>query len=366
MKIGILTRRFGYNMGSSLQSFAIAELIRGLGHEVEVINYDESSAHWKWKIRPVVENFEYHLRQLLPKEKFEYLEHRHNQIACFENFEKSFLPLSKECVSSSKQLEYISDRYDKIVVGSDQIWSPFLFDSNYFGGFLHENCRDKIIPYAPSLGTSNIEYITERQKTLLKSLTHLSCREYEGAEIIKEITDRDVTVVLDPTLMLSSQTWYDLANSCKVEGIPHRYCLTYFLGNSTNNDVIHHKSKEIGLEVVNVSMFNRPNDTIANFDVKNIGPAEFLSLFLNAEHVFTDSFHATVFSWIFNRDFTVFERFKSTDTINQNSRIHTLLKILGKEVNLYGAQDKYPGLPTIEEKKKISKEYLECCISESV
>lgn len=55
MKIGILTRRYGYNFGSALQGFAIMQLVKNQGHDVEVIKYDETSNHWLWKIRPFVE-----------------------------------------------------------------------------------------------------------------------------------------------------------------------------------------------------------------------------------------------------------------------------------------------------------------------
>ena len=71
----------------------------------------------------------------------------------------------------------------------------------------------------------------------------------------------------------------------------------------------------------------------------------------------TDSFHATIFSWIFKRNFTVFERFNSSDIQNQNSRIYTLLRILGCEGRLYGGNLK-DSEPLFNNAKKISLEYL--------
>lgn len=315
MKIGILTRRYGYNMGSSLQAFAIAEVVKRMGHEVEIINYDESSAHWRWKVRPFIENILYKIRGLLPDRKRDYLNRRNRQIYRFQNFESKYFPLTDKFIRTADELRSLSEYYDKIIVGSDQIWSPFLFDSNYLGGFLGESERKKIIPYAPSLGISYIDYVSDEEKTLLKSLSFLSCREHEGAEIIKEITGKDVIEVLDPTLILSSEIWHSMAVEHPVAGIPDRYILTYFLGEHVDNKEIQHKASHLNLKVVNVNMFNRPNDIIADIDAKDLGPGEFVNLVAKADFIFTDSFHATVFSWIFNKEFTVFERFKSTDII---------------------------------------------------
>lgn len=126
MKVGILTRRYGYNMGSTLQAYAMFEMIHGLGHEVEIIDYDESSAHPVWKVRPFTEHLLYRFHIPPKGVKRDYLEHRMAQESKFNEFESKYLPLTPIKYSSKSQLRKLAYNYDKIVVGSDQIWNPFL------------------------------------------------------------------------------------------------------------------------------------------------------------------------------------------------------------------------------------------------
>lgn len=358
MKVGILTRRYGYNMGSSLQAFAMAEMIKNLGHDVKIINYDESSAHPRWRIRPIIDQALYYTRFILPRKLRAYLKHRHNQENRFKKFENTYFPITNKKISSSKKLAKIAVDFDKIVIGSDQIWNPFFFDPNFLGSFLDKSQRQNIVPYAPSIGTSDMSLITDYEKELLKTLPIISCREKEGANIIKSITGKNVEVVLDPTLMVSKQTWKSIADKHAFYQLKTAYVLTYFLGADIPFLEIERQSKCNNAIVINISMFNRPNDVKADINFENVGPGEFLYLIKNAECILTDSFHATIFSWIFSRKFTVFERFKKNDIRNENSRIYTLLNIIGKESNLYGA-DLEDSEPIVKEKLELSKKYLD-------
>ncbi len=105
-------------------------------------------------------------------------------------------------------------------------------------------------------------------------------------------------------------------------------------------------------------MFNRSNNSDPDIDLMDMGPGEFLYLLKNANHVLTDSFHAIIFSWIFNRSFTIFERFKSTDAQNQNSRIHTLINILGCQSSLFGTTAHVGDSHQIETRRKKSLEFI--------
>ncbi len=238
MKIGILTRRYGYNMGSTLQAFAICELIKALGYDVEIIDYDETTKYPRWKIRPLIEHALYPVKAILGRNKSIYLRHRQLQEKKFNSFEKKYLPLSCKRLSSDKSLKNISRNYYKIVAGSDQIWSPFLFDSNFLGGFLSQEEKNKFVPYAPSIGTSKIGDIGEKERHLLKELPILSCREDVGADIVSKITGKHVPVVLDPTLMVAKETWLNIADRHCIKNLPSNYIVTYFLGNDAHMDVV--------------------------------------------------------------------------------------------------------------------------------
>lgn len=357
MNIGVLTRRYGFNMGSSLQAFAIAKLVETLGHDVQIIDYDESSAHIAWKIRPMVEHFQYNVRLPLWDGKRAYLTHRIKQERRFQKFEKNYMPLTEVMCRNGNSLRKQSLGYDWIVVGSDQIWNPYLFDPNYFGAFLSKDDRSKIIPYAPSIGTSDLSAIPDRETELLNALSVLSCREKEGADIINKLTGRTVPVVLDPTLMIDFDVWESIANAHQIELPADEYILTYFLGNNEGYSIMDELKGEKDCPLVNVAMFNKPFKVKSALDMKDVGPGEFLYLIKNAKRVITDSFHATIFSWVFEREMTIIERFKNGEKQGQNSRIHTLVSVLGCESKIYGSSEQdSPG--KYQDLKKASLEYL--------
>lgn len=334
MKIGILTRRYGFNMGSTLQAFAMSDLAKRFSDDVEIIDYDESSAHPLWKLRPMVEHIQYRYFKPILHSKRTYLYHRITQENKFHKFEQLYLPLSEEKVSSSKSLTRLAKKYDKILIGSDQIWSPFLFDRIFFGAFLPTSEKTKAILYAPSIGTSNTNLISHEQKDLIRGLVAISCREEAGAKIINRITGKDIPVVLDPTLMVIPEKWDIMADASKVSGLPDQYVLTYFLGKNAHQRELEIFASEHSAKIVNVAMFNKANDVKPYINIYDAGPSEFLYLIKNASGIATDSYHATIFSWIFRKDFKIFQRFKSGDPRNQNSRIDTLVKTLGCESKL--------------------------------
>ena len=101
----------------------------------------------------------------------------------------------------------LNSKYDKFVCGSDQIWSPNLFDENYFLKFVDN--PDKKIAYAPSFGVNEIvdDELKINIGDLVKDIGSLSIREDVGVNIIKDIANRDAKVVLDPTLLLEKEIW---------------------------------------------------------------------------------------------------------------------------------------------------------------
>lgn len=333
MRIGILTRRAGYNIGSTLQAYAMARFISDAGYHCQIIDYDEYSGHPMWKVRPTIENFQWGLLKILPwrehVKKYDYLLARSLQYKNFKDFEVKYLPLTTTTYHNKRQLQSAINEFDAFVCGSDQIWSPLLYDPVYYFNFVPENREARTVAYAPSIGIDNVDLIGTEQANLMQKLSHISCREQQGARIIERITGRKVPVVLDPTLMVNSTHWEAIAAS----DVPHldcsRYILCYFLGSNVHQNYINRLKSELVCKVVNIQMFNRMNDLQADLPIIDIGPSEFLTLVKGAQWVCTDSFHATIFSYIFGRQVSIFERFKTTDSKNQNSRIHTLINILG-------------------------------------
>lgn len=339
MKIAILTRRAGFNMGTTLQAYAISKFVEQIGYPNVVINYDEYSGHWKWKVRPIIDSIFFTIinichrfcKHMFQKKILE-LTRSYEQMNRFYQFEKEYIPLTNRKYNSLAAMTKDFKNLDACICGSDQIWSPYFFDPVFFLPFI-TSPQTKKIAYAPSLGITDENMIEDKQRRLMQKFSCLSCREYEGAQLIQKITKREVPVVLDPTLMLNFNEWEKLAEkSCIDEN--GKYILTYFLHtdyyiDSIPYDYIEKLKRETRLPVYNVSLFNLVNNIQADKQFTTIGPLEFLSLVKNAEWICTNSFHCCIFSFIFKRRFFVFERFmkNSLNGANQNSRIYNLMEL---------------------------------------
>lgn len=146
-------------------------------------------------------------------------------------------------------------------------------------------------------------------------MSKISVREEAGAKIIKDLTGRDATVLVDPTMLLTKEEWRNVSKKPKgaKEG---GYILTYFL--SPKCDAAKERLEEIrdGREVY--ELLNEKDKVVGT-----VGPSEFLWLFDHADMIITDSFHACVFSFLFNKPFLVYDR--NWNEGNMNSRLETLL-----------------------------------------
>lgn len=339
MKLAILTRLAGYNMGTTLQAYAMSKFVEQIGYPNIVINYNEYAGHWKWKVKPIINSNLLNLMKIFPRfsnavfhKKFKELTRSFEQMNKFHQFEKDFIPLTKRKYNSIKTLSKDFKSLDACICGSDQIWSPYFFDPVFFLTFITSS-RTKKIAYAPSIGVTDKNLISEKQCQLMQDISYLSCREREGAELIKKITQREIPVVLDPTLMIEPKDWERITSKSNL-GRDHKYILTYFLHTDYYKDTIPHiyidkLKQKTGLPVYNISLFNLVNDIQADKQFSTIGPLEFLSLVKHAEWVCTNSFHCCIFSFIFKRHFFVFERFmkNSSNNANQNSRISNLMSL---------------------------------------
>lgn len=209
------------------------------------------------------------------------------------------------------------ENIDKYVAGSDQIWHPIYAGRN--GMFLTFADEDKRLTCAASIGVDEIpEKDVERYKKNLMGLRKISVREEKAAQIVEELAGRKATVVMDPTLYLSKEEWIELENR-PVANIPSKYVFTYFLGECPAS--VYEYAHELGLEVIALNEESMPTFYIMD-------PSEFIYLLRNATWVLTDSFHAVVFSIIFNKDFWVFDRVQK-NIGSMFSRIQTILDKFG-------------------------------------
>lgn len=336
MRIAVLTRRYGYNFGSSLQAYAMRLLLESLGHKVEIINYDEFSQHVIWKVKPFIHSVVIPLICLLDKMGIQNnlvrkVKEEKLQKTKFQIFDRKYIMPSNKMLRTKHQLKVAMNNMDTCVCGSDQIWNPTgAYDSHYYLDFC-KNEDIKKISYGSSFGVTKITKHKDEIAHYLQDFNSLSVREIQGKEIIEKITGRtDCTMVLDPTLMIHASIWRNKMKDCSVS-LPAQYIACYFLGNKyIPYKFIIQISSLLNCPIVNITTF-RTRNGIEGTQKKTLSPLEFLNVIDNAACILTDSFHATVFSILFQKNFYSFNKHNSISEANENSRLSSLLELMDLE-----------------------------------
>lgn len=338
MKTGIITIINVNNYGAELQAFALNYKLRELGYDNEIINYlyykhpdyikeKESKPIVKisliTNIKGIILNWIDSFDKLIHPKNAKLRKYR------FDEFHKLNTNISKPYKSFSELYKSKLD-YDIFIVGSDQVWNPNTRTSikPYFLTFATKN--KKRISYASSFGVESLDSKFHAiYKDCFKHLDIISCREKAGVKIIKELTGKDATHVVDPTLLLCKADW----ESKMVKYISDEpYILMYILTHSPYiTKLALELKRRTGHKIIRVC-FNSTNTEKSSsiLNIVDAGPAEFLGLFAGASFVITNSFHGTIFSLIFQKQFFTISPLKKTN----NSRQMGLLSLVGLEKRL--------------------------------
>lgn len=231
------------------------------------------------------------------------------------------------------ELQEAAKEYVAVLVGSDQMWSPSGLATNFYN-LMFVPDEVKKISYAASFGVSKIPaYQRSRTKQFLNRIEYLSVRENSAAGIVRELTGRSALVAVDPTMLLSKEEWEEFSGAEKL--IKEKYIFAYFLGHQRKQREEVEKLKvATGLKIVtlrHLDEFVPEDESFGDYAPYKIGPKEFVNLIKNAEYVCTDSFHGSVFSSLFQKQFMTFSRYAENASVSKNSRIVSLLQNLGLE-----------------------------------
>lgn len=319
-KIGLITIHNANNYGAIMQAYATQETLKEFG-DVEVINFDNRHVsnsldivRFKPSIHGILGMGKDILR-LIPRIK---------AVKKFKTFiSERFNLLPPHTVDSSYE------HFDFVVSGSDQIWNPACVTSdNSFieEYFLNIRCGSAVkIAYASSMGAYEFN---DEEKIKLNELwstyEHLSCREEKGTRLIKSVTGKNATHVLDPTLLISRDSWL---NKFDVSDVKHNepYILLYFIKKSPLfKEVVREVKKKFNCKVVVLNQ-SLTSGVDSDLHIRDAGPKDFIELFHNAKFVVTDSFHGTTFSLKFNKNFIAVSPGKNVN------RIESLLSKVGLE-----------------------------------
>jgi len=313
-KIGVITWHYYGNFGSMLQAYSLCETLKNFG-DVKIINYKNPK---KVRLENGISRF---LKFLMANTIGLFIKRFRYRFLCFEiqYFAETKL------LSTKTQLENEARRFDCIICGSDQIWAPNVFNPIYMLNFT-DSATVKKVSYAASIGLNDIpDNLVCEYSHLLSDFVAISVRENEGAELLKRKCNiKNVSVVLDPTLLICKESYRKIEKKVKVlNEHTNEYIFCYFLNSNHNYEArVKEYASRNGLKLVGWSA--NYNDKSWLGDYHWIGPCEFLWLVDHAKTVITDSYHGTIFSLIFGKNFFTFERFKQDDPINQNSRLNQL------------------------------------------
>jgi hypothetical protein len=342
MKIALITIHDITNYGTMLQAFATKEILSRYG-EVETINYFRPRNYFHprsfnnrlevIRFRLNIRNFRSTIRNLrLVKYDISQFKDRSQLIRKFKKFLKSNLNLTKLVTRHELQNGVIND-FNVYVCGSDQIWSDTLrtndekFDRIYFLSFVSK--KAKKISYASSMGECCRFTDSEKAKVkdLLKDFKAISVRESDAQEMLSPLLEREVFHVLDPTLLLTKEEWFETLKIDKsYRSIKEDYILVYQVVAITPliKEAVEFFVQKFGMKVV---FLGHKFESFINevIHIKDAGPLDFIELFANANFVITDSFHGTCFSVNFKKPFV------SVCPVRGANRIESLLNLLGLE-----------------------------------
>lgn len=367
--IGIITYHHYYNYGTMLQALALQEKVEQLGYQAELIDFKQDNSLSRYEMLKLrIKRMPVYIKE---RKKYRALADSREKIKekneLFEQFYKTYLHVGKKKYTTTQQLMENPPVYDGYVVGSDQTWNPFVANSPeaFFLPFV-EN-KSKKGSYGPSLAVKSLSDEKEKEyRKKLSNFSFLSCREQDGAQLLSRITQKEVKCVLDPTLLLSAKEW---GKYCEFEIPKEPYILVYFLGEKSE----HRRAVEKIQKLTNWKIISLPAAYLEmeNNDYKKVwgGPKEFLSLIRGAALICTDSFHGTMFSINFQRNFFSFCKSSDSEESSENSRLYSALNIFGLSNRIIHNMDNLTAedisidyknvTPILEEQRRDSIEYLE-------
>lgn len=311
MKVGILTLPLRINFGGILQAYAMQEILKKMGHESVLLDSSPFVS------LPAKSRYLIYLKRAIQK----YILRKKFSIRIDQKINKDFSYISQHTIAfinrnitKEERKKDFSDvkaeEFNAFIVGSDQIWRPKYFHTHIKHAYLAfaKEWNIKRIAYAASFGTDEWEYTPEETtkcSTLAKMFDAISVREASAVKICKERLGVEATHLLDPTMLLTAEEYIKLFQEAKTPKSKGDLMCYILDRNEDTKQIINLISSQKGLTAFHTN--SRVEDDNAPIE-ERVQPAveEWLRGFYDAKLVITDSFHACVFSILFNKPFIVY------------------------------------------------------------
>lgn len=285
------------NYGAVLQNYGLQKAIESMGYNVETIDYHCAEIEDGYKLWPSIEK-----KGIWAIAKISFwrminlnasISHKNN----FSKFRKDNLKMSAPVFE--KELSNIENKYDVWITGSDQVWNVNLIRNNVEAYSLSFVRNGKKASYAASAGTANIEDSSFLDK--IRRIDYVTVREKALSDSLEKIGINN-KVVCDPVFLLSKRQWEKRIK--KQPGNIHKYIFAYYLGSNRDKvcDIACYEAEKRNANICSPTKTVRQNLRCKNNSFGH-GPDEFISDIANAELVVASSFHAIVFSIIFEKEF---------------------------------------------------------------
>ncbi len=323
MNIGILTFTGTSNFGAELQAYALQQVIIERGHQCEIIRYeclkikrahDPKRAFKTKSLKLLFAPFLYYTYK--------------GRMDSFARFEENYCVLSEECDSAS--IKELSKKYDRIIVGSDQVWNPDITgaDLAFFLDFVDD--PKKKCSYAASIGTDYFPGDCKKYEELVGKFSIISIREQKTANLLeKQINRADISCDADPTILLCNK-WTEFVHTAEKSD---DYIFLYFTPN--NIHFINAVRKFAAMNNCKVILLTKGLQKFFGVkSISNISPIDFINYIAHAKYIITGSFHALCFSIMLQKEFYV----TSAPEKERSGRLIQFLSNLGLENRIISSE----------------------------
>lgn len=328
MKVGIMSMQRIVNYGSFLQAYGLKNTIESMGHEVEFVDYFPESpvvVEERKQTNPVLRK----LKNVVKMCSASYRTWRKDQIRSNETFaefirayQNEWLPL----LGVTDKKNYCP-KLDVLVIGSDEVFNctqpgeSVGYSRQLFGKDHH---AQKLLSYAATFGSTTMDkleryQIKEEVVGLLNGFDTLSVRDTNSAQMVKQMTGKEVPIHIDPVLLYPFLEVKDI----KIPQSYKDYIVVYaYSGRLTEDEITAVKAfaKKTGKKLISLGYWQTFCD-----DYVLASPLEVLAYIRNADYVITDTFHGTVFSIVTKKKFGTIIR------TSNSQKIGSLLKLFGLE-----------------------------------
>lgn len=328
MNIALLTLSASDNCGSLLQAYALQQVLVEMGHNVVILDFISKESKKMYRI--------FHPSYIKSPKKLIGLFVNYNKLrkqkSDYRNFRDSYLFMSEKQYGSASELAMIDGKYELVICGSDQVWNTDMRDFN--DAYLLKWCKvSSKAGYAVSLGDKKDNTLDGLKNKFIEmnDFKAFSVREKTAQDLLYKCFRWDVKLCLDPTLLLDSKVWEGMTDDCIVPVKPFLFYYSYNYEDEVKNRMVAEFAQIVKLPVwvINVSRWCDGREERYNFHIcEEAGPIAFLSLMRYCEYSLVESFHGTLFSYIFRKQFFFL---KNSDESDLDDRIKDIISILNLE-----------------------------------